>query len=284
MERLGDILKHFIKTEHISDEPIKYCKFCGKPLYKVQLFRRDGNDWKPIGIPFIESCDCEEAQKERELRQLQEYLQREKANKIKTLLDYSGLGEIYLDKTFDNWNKKYNKAAYNAVFNYAKSWPKMSEQGKGLYIYGAYGTGKTHLVAALANYVIKKYLIRVIFGTITKLFMPLKDAIGLGDTYLLQRERERLYKVDLLIIDDLGKERPTDFVSEELYMLINTRYENKKPIVITSNYTLEEFADKYDKWTKDYGDKDLGSAMKSRLFEMCYYIKMDGPDYRLLKR
>jgi len=284
MKSLGDILREMFKTEPTSEKPVAYCRFCGKPLYELQRYKKVDGQWIPWLKPFVEYCDCEDAVRARREMEKKKLLEEERKNKIQRILINSGLPKGFGDKTFDNWDEKYNKDARDAIFNYAKLWPKMSEQGKGLYIYGPYGTGKTHLVVALANYIINEYSAHVVFGTLTKLFMPLKDAIGLDDTHLLQRERERLYNADLLIIDDLGKERPTDFVSEELYTLINTRYENKKPVVITSNYTVDEFAKKYDKWSKDYGFKDLGSAMKSRLFEMCYYIKMDGPDYRLLKR
>ena len=104
------------------------------------------------------------------------------------------------------------------------------------------GTGKTHLAASVGNYLMSQG-VPVVFGTIINLLGKLKQSY----TQKGQDEGEilELYStIDLLIIDDLGKERPTEWSLEKLYTIINDRYENLKPVIITTNYNNDMLTDR----------------------------------------
>lgn len=73
---------------------------------------------------------------------------------------------------------------------------------------------------------------------------------------------------DLLILDDLGKEKQTEWTNQILYEVINSRYEHRKPIVVTTNYSAQELSNRID------------SAVVSRLFEMCAFVNVTGVDHR----
>jgi DNA replication protein DnaC len=73
------------------------------------------------------------------------------------------------------------------------------------------------------------------------------------------------------VIDDLGKEKPTLWVEQMVYEIINGRYEDNKPVIITTNTSLVGIQDQYDK---------NGPAIVSRIVEMCQGVKMDGADWR----
>jgi len=82
--------------------------------------------------------------------------------------------------------------------------------------------------------------------------------------------------VDLLIIDDLGKEPATEWVISTLYGIVNERYERELPTIITTNYADEELARRLSR----NGDTTTGEAILSRLHEMCDGVEMWFDDYR----
>lgn len=71
------------------------------------------------------------------------------------------------------------------------------------------------------------------------------------------------------MLDDIGAEKPTEWVRETLFSLIDFRYQNNKPIIFTSNFHLSNLENK------------LGKPIISRIVEMCRVIKLDGEDFRL---
>ena len=75
--------------------------------------------------------------------------------------------------------------------------------------------------------------------------------------------------IDILVLDDLGSEKPSDWVREKLFVLINARYEAELPTIITSNYSTADLVDR------------LGQRIVSRLIEMTTAITMTAPDYRM---
>ena len=78
--------------------------------------------------------------------------------------------------------------------------------------------------------------------------------------------------IDILVLDDLGSEKPSDWVREQLFVLINARYEAELPTIITSNYGTADLVDR------------LGQRIVSRLIEMTTAITMTAPDYRMQQK
>jgi len=192
--------------------------------------------------------------------------------KIERLFDQSRLGKRFRERTFETFEiRDYNKKALEIALDYAKNFDSHKEKGEGLFITGGYGVGKTHLAAAIANYLISNGIATVIFGNVTTLLGRIRHTYSDGSQYEEQQVMKELYDVDLLIIDDLGKEKPTEWVEEKLYTVINERYENYRPIVVTSNLELEEIEQRLE---------NCGGAIVSRIIEMCRGIKIVGPDFR----
>jgi hypothetical protein len=81
--------------------------------------------------------------------------------------------------------------------------------------------------------------------------------------------------VDLLVLDDLGKERTTEWVEETLNLLVNARYNAKRATIFTSN-----FEEKEDRTDPDSLLVRVGFRMHSRLYEMCDFVEFEGADYR----
>lgn len=142
---------------------------------------------------------------------------------------------------------------------------------KGIYLHGAVGTGKTHIAYAIGNKwqsVTQKY---VTFWNTTELFNEIKEDF---DRHYADKSRtlERLMDSDsLLILDDIGSEKPTEWVQEQFYLLINKKYNDMVPVIFTSNYTVAELAAR------------LGKRIASRIVEMCDVKELKGVDRRLQK-
>ncbi|MCC6755349.1 MAG: ATP-binding protein [Solirubrobacterales bacterium] len=142
-----------------------------------------------------------------------------------------------------------------------RSWIETMEekfaQGRGLWLMGDTGTGKTTLAmlvskAALErNHTVAIYSMPKLLARIRATFDAAAGEESYSDFF------ERICEVDLLHIDDLGAEKQTDWVLEQLYALVNERYERQKSIVVTTNLTQEEL------------EQQIGPRTVSRLIEIC---------------
>ena len=139
----------------------------------------------------------------------------------------------------------------------------------GLMLIGPVGTGKTHLAIAIARKLMKKQ-IGYYYVNMPKLLAQIRSAMG-SNSGESQDFLKELISVNLLIIDDIGAERITDWVREQFYLLINGRYEAALPTIVTTNESMEELEER------------IGHRVISRLIEMCRGIVLDGPDYRWTK-
>jgi len=143
---------------------------------------------------------------------------------------------------------------------------QIRETRKGIYLHGESGTGKTHIAYAIAKYVEEAMHIKVKIYNSPNLFASIRDAM---DGEYRGFMRDLLEYKGLLIIDDVGAEKPTEWVFEQFYRIINHRYEQKLPIIFTSNLSLESLAEKLD------------GRIPSRIVEMCEVIELGGADRRL---
>jgi len=135
----------------------------------------------------------------------------------------------------------------------------------GLLLWGNVGTGKTFFAACIAN-----YLINLGVPVLMTNFIKLTNALtGFDEDKNAYIRSLNNYK--LLIIDDLGAERQSDYMLEQVYNIIDSRYKNQQPIIITTNLSLSEIKNPSDiKYSRIY----------SRILEMCVPIKFDGADRR----
>jgi DNA replication protein DnaC len=206
-------------------------------------------------------CACERAAFEAEqLRKLAAELVQ-----ARTALTYTWLGRAWAEpglsaKTFETFHGERQPIAWRAARAFA-------EQPQGtLVLYGSYGTGKTHLLAAIANAVASRGQ-RCRFASTTLLFGAIGERIGQGEDYLdLFR---RATSAPLLLLDDLDKLKPSEFREETLYTILNGRNVAGLPLAITANNPPDKLAP----W--------IGGAGCSRLMAGLIPVSMQGPDYRL---
>jgi DNA replication protein DnaC len=206
-------------------------------------------------------CRCERAAFDaRQLRQLQE-----EQRQARTALTYSWLGRAWSEpglaaKTFATFRQERQPDAYAL----AQAFAARSEGT--LALYGAFGTGKTHLLAAIANAVTAAGR-TCRLASVVSLFDALQERIQLGQDY--HELVRQAIGAPLLVLDDLDKLKPSEFREETLYKILNGRNTAGLPLVLSANSAPDELV----RW--------IGEASRSRLMDKLIPVPMNGPDYRL---
>lgn len=291
-ELVGAVMSSDPRAQRYSPpEPIP-CQYCGKPRHTKGIFLQNRILWMPYGP---EPCDCEEAQTERAMerqaKEEAEAVERETARQAKEreriarIIGASGVSERFKRRTFATFQElPENVAAYKMATGYAGNFQRLTadpsgHERNGLFIIGPCGTGKTHLAAAIANKLMADG-IPVIFVTMIDLLAKIKATFAADRVQTTANEADlmRLYKtVDLLILDDMGKELPTPWALAKMYEIINARYEDYKPIIVTSNYTADELVKRL---TPPDGDPRTSLATVERINEMTYTTVLAGSSWR----
>jgi DNA replication protein DnaC len=221
----------------------------------------DDTGWKPIddqGVRRVVRCDC----------------WRDRI--VHDRLGDANIPKRYLHCTFDNFTA-YNESLEQAVAkarHVADSFPV----SRGLLFEGQPGVGKTHLAVAVLKQVIETAGVRGLFYDTRDLLRVIRSTY---DASIRTTELEVLRPVmtaDLLVLDDLGAEKTSEWVEETMNLIVNTRYNERRLTVFTSNYQdfPEELAEPNSLIFR------IGHRMRSRLHEMCEFLQMDGADYREL--
>lgn len=167
-----------------------------------------------------------------------------------------------------------------AAHDYVQNLDENLAKGKGIWFTGGTGTGKTTLGMLIASEALKA-------GMTVGIYFAPKLLTRIRQTYqeaeqenAYSRFFERITSVDLLYIDDLGSERRTDWVVEQLYAVVNERYENQRPMLVTSN-AEGEIIDEGQKQLED----QIGRRTISRLIEICGDpLPLFGSDHRYRAR
>ena len=122
--------------------------------------------------------------------------------------------------------------------------------------------------------------IAVVFVSVPDLLMDIRDSFGTGRTAEILRSVQR---APCLVLDDLGAERMSEWVGEQVFAILNYRSNQELQTIITSNYGLTALAERMIATTKgrDSGDDVQSQRILSRIFEMCYIAEVGGRDFRM---
>ena len=174
--------------------------------------------------------------------------------------------------------------AVKATRKWLEAWPAVEH---GLLFHGTPGTGKTHLAVAIARELMRTKETQVLFCEHREL---LKTLQGTFDSANPQRESDVMHPVieaELLILDDLGAGRVTAWNREVLHEIIVARYNEVRPLIITTNHLIDSEPEKASSRGTPTVDEPLtlrhrlGEPLMSRLYEMCEVVPMRGRDYRI---
>ena len=245
----------------MTTKPCKLCDGRGWYLYDVPLTHRLWNTQV--------ACDCEAGQQRQ-------------SDIIDRTYAKSGMSDLLRATTFDYLRERRWKNGISlsdsqvAALEFAEN--NVRQGGRSACFIGDYGTGKTALVAAICNELLKPYKavelasqnycrMDVLFLTVPDLLDHLRATFSPTSDVEYDDLFERIKAVKVLVLDDLGKQSTTDWAKEKLYQIINYRYLHRDNLItlITSNNTMDEIAD----WHP---------AIARRVHEMCHIIYVAGND------
>lgn len=218
---------------------------------------------KKVRVKMPVSCRCRAERRKQEEQML---MQDREMRAAQALKQQSLMDERLRDISFDGFQQTKDNA-YNLklCLRYAKHFDEMLAKNQGLLFYGGVGTGKTFAAACIANHLLS-LRVPVVMTSFVKLLETMQG-FSEDDSALIAR----LNRAKLLIIDDLGAERSTDFALEKVYDIVDSRYRAKLPIILTTNLSMTEMKESADiRYTRIY----------DRIFEMCYPMQFTGRSWR----
>src|SRR5215204_476309 len=246
----------------------RICPHCGRELqaewveFPPALQKKYGKHGEWYYHPCTPECEKKNDQREWEISR--------RDARVATLRERSGLSKRMKGYSLANFKIDASNAAGRAwtkANDYVNNWRENQEAGKGLYFCGGVGTGKTHLAVAVMNEIIQTKRVPSLFVTVPELLDNIRGTYN-DPGRNLDEWMDAVKNADLLVLDDLGSERATQWVQERLYVIVNHRYREALPTIFTSNTGPKDLA------------VQLGERTASRMISMCEWISLEGEDYR----
>ena len=245
--------------EYIGNDGLIYCSKCHTPRQK-----RIEVAGKVIEPRCMCACQTEDYDRREQERKHREFLDLVAKNRS------IGLPDPGLRKhTFEN-DLGYNPKQIRMAKRYVQHWEEMQKNSTGLLLWGDVGTGKSFIAGCIANTLLDKG-VPVIMTNFARLLNKLTDMYAGDRTAYI----DSFKRYPLMIIDDLGVERNSEFAREQVFSVIDSRYRSELPMIVTTNLTLEELQH----------PEDLSrSRIYDRVLERCLPIRVNDQNIRELNQ
>lgn len=237
-------------SEYMGDDGFMHCAVCNCKVQTEVEFMGKKKVVRCI-------CDC----KKKELDAIKEMERQQELDRQRRL--------CFAETNMADWTFKHddlkNQKMSHAMKNYVKNFTEFRAEGKGLLLHGTVGTGKTYFAACIANALIDEgyHVLMTNFARLTNQIQGMYEG--------KQEFIDSLNRYTLLIIDDLGAERKSEFMQEMVFNIIDSRYRSGLPFIITTNLTADEI-----KKPKDVGY----SRIYDRILERCFPVEVTGNSRR----
>lgn len=236
-------------SEYTAQDGLLHCKKCGGQLETII-------DVANIGKRKVRCiCPCMAAERD---AQAEKEKQEERECKRRICFQGSRLMSCTFKTSDETEQMKIGQ-------NYVNNFGEFKRQGKGLLLYGPVGTGKSHLAACIANALIDKGY-KVLMTNFATMVNILQSSFDGKQEYI-----DSLNRYSLLVIDDLGVERKTEYMQEQVFNIIDSRDRSGLPMIITTNLTAEEL-----KKPSDIGN----TRIYDRILEKCHPVEISGKSMR----
>ena len=242
--------------DYTGEDGLLYCGKCRKPkeAYFPEGKTFFGRDRHPS------ECDCQRAaRKEREAAE-------KRRSHLETVERLKRQG--FTDKTMQDWTFANDNGSCPQMKNaagYVARWEQIKDGNYGLLLWGRVGTGKSYFAGCIANALMEQE-VPVCMTNFAAILNDLAASFAGRNEYI-----SRLCSFPLLIIDDFGMERGTEYGLEQVYNVIDSRYRSRKPLIVTTNLTLEEL---------QHPEDTAHARIYDRLLEMCSPLCFTGENLR----
>lgn len=197
------------------------------------------------------------------------------------LLDGARVPRRYEHCTLDNFERHHE--SQGAALVVARRFVKEYPQGEtGLLFCGPCGTGKTHLAVGILKALVAERGARCLFYDFQDLLKEIQSSYSAVSQASEMEILQPVFDADVLVLDDLGAQKPTAWVRDTVGHIINNRYNDRRTTLFTTN--RPDALDGAARAGRDLAEATLldqiGERIHSRLYEMCHVVRLDGPDYR----
>ena len=245
--------------EYLNEDSLICCRKCHTPRQK--RINAMGRTIEPRCMCACQTADYEKREHARKHREILDIVERNRS---------MGLPDPAQRKhTFEN-DLGYNPKQIAMAKQYVQHWEEFLASPTGLLLWGDVGTGKSFIAGCIANALLDKG-VPVIMTTFAMLLNKLTDMYsGDRNAYI-----DSFKRYPLMIIDDLGVERNSEFAREQVFSVIDSRYRSQLPMIVTTNLSLEELKD----------PTDLSrSRIYDRVLERCLPIRVNEQNIRELNQ
>ncbi|BAL19598.1 MULTISPECIES: ATP-binding protein [Bacillales] len=253
-------MTRIVNTSACSEETEGYtCEHCNKYIAAITVEVPQLR----IKNKILPTCECVVEREEAEIREAQNFA---KKREIEKLFSISNLGERFSKSTFESFlDRNGSETAYKVAVKYVKTFKEW--KGESLLLWGEPGNGKTHLAAAIVNELSKKGYI-VVFQSVPELLQRIRSTFNSENKENETQIMRALLECDLLILDDIGAEKTTEWVEEKLFNIIDGRYRKELPTLYTSNLEPKELK------------HQVGKRSYDRMVETSLTVKNEAASYR----
>ena len=243
--------------DYTGEDGLLYCGKCRTPkeaYFPEKQAAPFGRDRHPA------ECDCQKA------KRLERETAEQRRKHLDTVEDLKRQG--FTNPTMQEWtfaNDNGKCPQMEIAHFYMEHWKIMCEENIGYLLWGKVGTGKSYFAGCIANALMEQE-VAVRMTNFSAILNDLTASFGGRNEYI-----ERLCRFPLLIIDDFGMERGTEYGLEQVYNVIDSRYRSRKPLIVTTNLTLDSLQNPLD---------TAHARIYDRLLEMCAPILFTGENFR----